>query len=413
MLPATFTAFDAAFWLMVALVAALAYSIESGIAARHKRIVVSSMVVSVATAVLMMFVVDDETTFQHEIATPKSTGKKSKKTIVAMNKSGDGAMEDIEVIRMPGSNGGPGELPTATSRLGTASEIGDPESRSGKGDKGTIDAASKLCRDCPPVEIIDRGSWFIGSNLMETGRHLSEGPVREVFIPRPFGVGVTEVTVSQYRKFVEATQHESKAVCIGGPDDGPKLTWENPGFEQGDDHPVVCVSYADAKAYVLWLSEISKRRYRLLSQAEWEYVARAKTDTAYSTGPEITHEQAAFGKHTKGTVKVDAFEPNPFKLHGVHGNVWEITDDCWAPNLDLIAKDGAPVGIAGDCSRRVIKGGGWDSSVDKLRSASRAVLPEGTASRAVGFRIALTIGGSAGLSEAPAPVENLPDIAKE
>lgn len=396
MLPDTFSAFDAAFWLMVALVALLAYSVESGIAARHKRVVVSSMLVTIATAILMTFVVKDETTFQHEIAVPKPAKKKKKKIVAMSKRSGGSPMEDIEIVRSRGASGGKMALPNVTVTTASTSDNGSPD---GSSRDGEIDKASQLCKECPPVRIVDRGDWFIGSHLTEAGRHLSESPVRDVFIPRPFGVGQTEVTVSQFRRFVKATDHKSKAVCLTseGEQTEPKLTWLNPGFPQGDNHPVVCVSYADARAYVLWLRDISKRNYRLLSQAEWEYVARARTGTAYWTGSELTKEQAAFGKTTNGTVAVDAFDANPFNVFGMHGNVWEITADCWTPNLALIAKDGAAIGIAGDCSRRVIKGGGWDSSVDKLRSASRAVLPEGTASPAVGFRIALTLGSNAGV----------------
>ncbi|MEO0730445.1 MAG: SUMF1/EgtB/PvdO family nonheme iron enzyme, partial [Pseudomonadota bacterium] len=127
--------------------------------------------------------------------------------------------------------------------------------------------------------------------------------------------------------------------------------------------------------------------YRLPSQAEWEYVARAKTTTPFSFGEQLDREQARWRGEEIGTADSGAFPANAFKVHAMHGNAWEITADCWSPDLTQVPEDGRPVGIAGDCSRYVIKGGGWDSEIDKLRSAARANIGENDASPSISFRI--------------------------
>lgn len=382
MLPSTISVFDITFWLIVLLIGALAFAVESGVAQRHKRLVVSSMLTSILTVIMMMFVVDDDTTFQHEIPVAAPAEEKKKKIAGFAGGLGEGDMAGLEV---EGGASGNGSLPELAGADGLK-----PGS--------TISVAHALCPDCPSVVVVDRGTYFMGSRLTEAGRHISEGPIKPMTVARPFGIGVAEVTRSQYARFVSETNYKTETVCAARGDKGePRLvTWDKPGFEQGPNHPVVCVSFEDARAYIAWLSEVSHRKYRLPSQAEWEYVARAGTTTPFVTGMEILPEAANFDGAAKGTVDVKTFPENPLKVFDMAGNAWELTEDCWTPNLELVPEDASAIGLAGDCTRRVIKGGGWDSKAEKLRAAARAVLPEKTGSPNVGFRVALALGAFKG-----------------
>ena len=159
------------------------------------------------------------------------------------------------------------------------------------------------------------------------GRDDDEGPQRQVTIPKPFAVGKYAVTVGQYAEFVRETKHRT-GNCYDS-----KSSWDDPGFKQTNDHPVVCVSwddassYDDASNYVYWLSLKTRREYRLLTEAEWEYAARAGTTTPYYFGRMISANMAEY--YSNGTASVGSFPANAFRLHDMHGNVWEWVEDCW------------------------------------------------------------------------------------
>ena len=161
-----------------------------------------------------------------------------------------------------------------------------------------------------------------------------EHPQHNVRIKNAFAVGVAPVTRGEFAAFISATNYkiETGARLWNGPkgNDDPSKSWRDPGFRQEDDHPVVCVSWHDVRAYVAWLREQSGgNAYRLLSEAEWEYCCRARTESAYSTGKSITPAQANFGRHVNRTTSVFKFPPNAFGLHDMHGNVWEWCEDTW------------------------------------------------------------------------------------
>ena len=140
------------------------------------------------------------------------------------------------------------------------------------------------CPECPLMVVVSAGSFMMGSPSSEADRRDSEGPVHEVTIDRPFAVGVNEVTRGEFARFVLATGRSMGNACLVW--DGGEwvwrtgLHWRDPGFSQTDEHPVVCVDWNDARAYVEWLSRETGEEYRLPSEAEWEYVARAGTETA-------------------------------------------------------------------------------------------------------------------------------------
>ena len=206
----------------------------------------------------------------------------------------------------------------------------------------------------------------MGSPESEPGRSDIEGPVHPVTIARPFAVGVYEVTFAEWDACV------SGGGCGGfRPDDE--------GWGRGS-RPVINVSWNDAQRYVQWLSRKTGAKYRLLSEAEWEYVARAGTTTAYWWGDDIGRNNAnCLGCWSRwdarGTAPVGSFSANSFGLHDVHGNVWEWTEDCYE----------------GDCSRRVLRGGSWFDLPWYLRSAIRSGGPSGYRDLNAGFRVARTL----------------------
>ncbi len=141
------------------------------------------------------------------------------------------------------------------------------------------------CAACPQMVVVPAGSYRPGSPSHEVGRYDDEGPVRQVTIEQPFAVGVYEVTVGDYEGFVGATGYAGGKSCSTYEEEGwkerPGRTWRDPGFQQTERDPVVCVNWKDAQAYAEWLSGETGKRYRLLSEAEWEYVARAGTTLSF------------------------------------------------------------------------------------------------------------------------------------
>lgn len=226
------------------------------------------------------------------------------------------------------------------------------------------------CHVCPEMVVIPAGSFTMGSPASE--RMPPENPQHLVTISRQFAAGKFEVTFDEWDACVR------EGGCGHSPDDQ--------GWGRGR-RPAIYVSWNHALQYVQWLSRKTGRSYRLLSEAEWEYVARAGTTTAYTYGDFITPQQANY--YTRQTVPVGSYAPNAFGLYDVHGNVWEWTGDCWNVNYT-----GAPVNgdawTSGDCSRRVFRGGSWDDYPMFLRSADRS---HGSASlqlNDLGFRAART-----------------------
>ena len=164
----------------------------------------------------------------------------------------------------------------------------------------------------------------------------------------------------------------------------------------------MCVSWEDAKGYVKWLRGKTGKRYRLLSEAEWEYVARGGATGPFHFGSTITTEQANYdgnftygtgsaGVYRKRTVRVGSFEANAFGLHDVHGNVWEWVEDCWHENYTGAPREGEAWTSGGECGRRVLRGGSWDYDPRFLRSANRIRDSSGNRFNYVGFRIARTL----------------------
>ncbi len=154
--------------------------------------------------------------------------------------------------------------------------------------------------------------------------------------------------------------------------------------------PVINVSWSDAKVYVAWLSQETGKAYRLLSEAEWEYAARAGTRTRFSFGDDISEKDANFLGGLGKTWQVGAYPANPWKLHDMHGNVWEWVEDCWNESYDGAPSDGS-AWTSGDCSTRVLRGGSWSNYPRLLRSAYRNWNSADNRDYDYGFRVARTL----------------------
>jgi formylglycine-generating enzyme required for sulfatase activity len=248
----------------------------------------------------------------------------------------------------------------------------------------------------PLMVVIPAGEFLMGSPDNEKDRSGDEGPVREVRIPHPLAVGKYPVTVGEFRRFVEATGHDTGAsafVWTGSEwEDEPGRGWRSPGFAQDDNHPVTYVNWNDAVAYAAWITKVTGRPYRLLSEAEWEYACRAGTQTRYAFGDEIDADKANFDLNKIGTTPVGSFPGNAFGLYDMHGNVWEWCQDCRTDNYQ-----GAPnYGFAwtiGDRFSRVLRGGCYGSTPQHLRSAKRYWNASTARSGSWGFRLARDLEG--------------------
>lgn len=279
-------------------------------------------------------------------------------------------------------------------------------------------ASIKDCAECPEMVAIPAGRFTMGAaaveeereNLAEAFRHRSQ-PLRVVSVAR-FFAGKFEVTRAQYRTFVEQTQRASDGCFFwngGDFEKDAKKDWRNPGYAQDDTHPAVCVSWEDASAYARWLSQKTGKRYRLLTEAEWEYAARAGTTTArfwgddgnlacaYANGGDITgRAQAAHAAQWGAaacddryayTAPVGSYRANTFGLHDMLGNVGEWTQDCWNGNYQGAPSDGR-AWLSGDCVLRAVRGGAWDDAPTGLRAAYRVGSPTIIRLYSRGFRVA-------------------------
>ena len=269
------------------------------------------------------------------------------------------------------------------------------------------------CALCPEMVVVPAGRFRMGSPDDEEGRFGDEGPVHEVTITAPLAVGKYEVTRGEFGAFVAAIGHSTGDTCHTYEDGSwskrQGRSWQKPGYAQADRHPVVCVSWEDAQAYVRWLSAVTDERYRLLSESEWEYAARSGTTTSrywgddpaqgcgYANGADQTALEQYPGwvvapcrdGHVH-TAAVGSFRANAFSLHDMLGNVWEWVKDCSNDSYVGAPSDGS-AWPRGDCTRHVGRGGSWDDSPRGLRSAIRLRNPPGGQSDYLGFRVARTL----------------------
>jgi formylglycine-generating enzyme required for sulfatase activity len=267
----------------------------------------------------------------------------------------------------------------------------------------------KDCGDCPDMVIVPAGSFFMGSPSSEEERSNKEGPQHQVVITKPFAVGKYEVTRGEYARFVAEMGHHIDGSCVvftGEWTMDEASDWRFPRFEQTDRHPVVCVSRQDAKEYVAWLAKKTGKPYRLLSEAEWEYAARAGNSMARFWGDDANAScQYANGGDLAAkahvgdwqilqcndgqvyTAPVGSFLANDFGLHDMLGNAWEWVEDKWHDSYVGAPVDGSAWGTGAN-SLAVMRGGSWTNGPLYLRSSVRGYDWSGFRSYNWGFRVA-------------------------
>jgi formylglycine-generating enzyme required for sulfatase activity len=271
------------------------------------------------------------------------------------------------------------------------------------------------CDTCPEMVMIPAGRFLMGSPASEADRDDSEGPQHRVSIARRFGLGKFELTVDQFAAFVRATGHDAGAACDvwqdGKFDQQPGYNFRKPNFSQTGAHPAACLSWDDANAYLAWLSGKTGYRYRLPSEAEWEYAARAGLTGRFHFGD----NEADYCRHGNGvdataladvpgakekswdalpcrdghafTAPVGSFAPNAFGLHDTHGNVFEWVEDCWNEDFKGAPTEGS-AWLSGDCRIRVQRGGAWGYPRSYLRVAVRGRQDQGYRYINAGVRVA-------------------------
>jgi formylglycine-generating enzyme required for sulfatase activity len=274
---------------------------------------------------------------------------------------------------------------------------------------------------CPWLRVLPAGSFMMGSPKDEQGRNDDEDPQHRVTIANKFAVMEAEVTRGQFAQFVKETGYQTDGGCYvykaGRWELDKQRTWADPGFAQTDAHPVVCVNWNDAKAYADWLSKKTRQTYRLLNEAEWEYAARAATQTRWSFGDDeaalcrFGNVLDASAKTTLTDVPKDwvfaacddrhvytaagkTYQPNAWGLYDMHGNAWEWVEDCWHQNYSGAPADGTE--WRNNCSsdgRRVLRGGGWINNPRISRSAIRVDDSPGSRNDSSGVRLARTLLG--------------------
>jgi formylglycine-generating enzyme required for sulfatase activity len=287
----------------------------------------------------------------------------------------------------------------------------------------------KDCAECPEMVVIPAGEFTMGSPPEERRWAVSQGakeewvaretPQHRVMIAKPFAAGKFEVTRAEYGAFARDAGHGAGDGCFVFKDEkwekDAGKDWRSPGYAQTERDPVVCVSWSDAKAYVEWLTRKTGKTYRLLTEAEWEYAARAGTATArywgddrdneqgcnYANGADRTAARLLKVAETKNrffmcedgrefTSPAGLYRANSFGLHDMLGNVWEWVEDCWNESYAGAPSDGT-AWLSGNCGLRVLRGGSWFYSPRFLRSANRN--RRSTDNRYIydGFRVARTL----------------------
>ncbi len=261
------------------------------------------------------------------------------------------------------------------------------------------------CPGCPEMVVLPAEGVRSGNPNDEADRREEDGQFHRVGIARPFAVGKYEVKREEFGLFAEEAGQAAGSACRtyeeGRWRDREGRGWENPGFSQGNLHPVVCVTWQEAKAYTEWLTERTGNTYRLLSESEWEFAERGTTEPddpgSRASSRLVDRESAGSPRVGRGTVRQRKTAPvgnlagNPFGLHDMRANAREWVEDCWHDRNDIRPVEGNSREPTVTCQRRVVRGGGWDSGARHLRSVARAWRFEWSRSATVGFRVAREI----------------------
>ena len=272
------------------------------------------------------------------------------------------------------------------------------------------------CPDCPQMVAIPTGTFQMGVSASDLERLNKFGsrflnsepysgqPQHMVTISHPFALGKYPITRGEFAKFARETGFAGRTPCTirSGRSFGPNSTanWDHPGIVQRDDEPVVCVTWQDAQAYIDWLNaktrptghNLKQGPYRLPTEAEYEYAARAATTTTRWWGDDIgTAKAHCLGCATPfpgdKTAPIGDYPPNQFGLYDILGNVWEWTQDCWSKDYEKASADGT-ARQDGDCVYRVVRGGRWLTAPFLVTSAGRSKQDYRGSAYFMGFRVA-------------------------
>lgn len=264
------------------------------------------------------------------------------------------------------------------------------------------------CGDCPRFEVIEPATFTMGADDQNDQMGPDELPAVEITIAEPFMMAVTQVTRAQFAVFAEDTGHQPKLGCwtytqYGWAQD-ETANWRNPGFEQTDSDPVVCVSREDALAYSAWLSDRDGKTYRLPSEAEWHLASTANLPAPFwgsryevcnfGNVPDLTskNKTAKAGEPCDDgalyTAPVASYQPNPNGLFDMIGNAWEWTADCWTGSYDELPSDGSPL-ETNSCAEYALRGHSWTDAPGPVRPETRYSLSPVARQSMVGFRLAL------------------------
>ncbi len=290
----------------------------------------------------------------------------------AVEEGGDGKAK----VKLFGETKKGGEKPQEDATTGNEEPKEDSHS-----EKATYSPGQEFrnCSVCPIMVAVKSGPFVLGRNPEFSPVPPFEGPARSAEIKLDFAISKYAIKVSEYQRFIEETQHKTTSGCLSGDPAVRAGGFANPGFEQGGDHPAVCLSAPDAAAFVNWLVEKTKLPYRLVTAEEWEYVAK---------GPDrISGEPFAANERTRIAGKGAT---NAFNAFDLTDNVGERVADCWIDSLAESPLDGSPVPGGTVCAFGVVKGGAWYSSETKKRPSSRRPIGQRDAENGVGFRIALS-----------------------
>jgi formylglycine-generating enzyme required for sulfatase activity len=274
-------------------------------------------------------------------------------------------------------------------------------------------AVFRDCPDCPELVVVPPGSFAMGFDGGEPERY--EGPVRQIRIEYSFAAGRFEITNAQYQRFVDATGYDAAQGCnvfvSGKLEKDMSRSWADPAYGRAikPNEPAVCLAWYHVKAYVDWLAEQTGQPYRLLSEAEWEYLAIAPpagnlvaeggsdqlcryANVLDTSGKTLFTSQDAFqpvacNDGFAGVAPVGSFPANAYGLYDIVGNVWEWVADCYAMPAPAEPVDGSPQLVEG-CDRRAVKGGSWGTVAARQRPQFRGRDPLSRVSQVFGFRIA-------------------------
>lgn len=370
------------FWTLVALLVALMFAVEAGAASRHRRVVMCTVASTLFSVLYIMFFIEDRTSI--DIKPTEEVAKKGggEKGTIKGGGSGGGAAK--------GGKGDGGKEDEAAAADEAGAEGTDKAAAQAPVDE-SFESMFSDCPECPQLVRIPKGTFLMGSPDTELGHAPEEGPQRRISFGEDFAFSRYPVTREQFSVFVTVSGYQPTPGCIVNGKLSPKHSWKSPGFEQSGRHPVTCVSPADVDAYLGWLAQRSGKTYRLPSEAEWEFVARAGTTSAYWRGDRLSALDFNAAHTRDGTVSTGLTPANKLEVYDVHGNIAQWVADCWRPSLGAMPSNGraATSSQGSACTSGVTRGGSWASLALEARSASRHVVPDSRFGyNTVGIRVA-------------------------